>query len=88
MTFIFMVSFASSLCRVPFHLFRITCVDTHFDMRNVPTILDVWFREQLKMFLLSMLFMPLGMAYLALLNWEFDYYRICIHFIIAHMLCC
>lgn len=78
MVFIFMVSLGSSLCRVPFHLFRILCVDTHFDMRNVPTIIDVWFKEQAKMFLLSMVFgIPLGMAYLALLNLDFKFYWLC-----------
>jgi hypothetical protein len=33
MVFIVLVSLASSLVRVPFHLFRILCVDTHFEMR-------------------------------------------------------
>lgn len=33
MVFIMLVSLASSLVRVPFHLFRILCVDTYFEMR-------------------------------------------------------
>lgn len=33
MIFILMVSLASSLVRVPFHLFRILFVDTHFEIR-------------------------------------------------------
>lgn len=104
MVFIILVSLASSLVRVPFHLFRILCVDTHFEMRSVAascacacvggrshagllnglscrsaaSILDLWFWEQMKMFVLSLLFgIPLLSAYLVLLSWDLPYYWLC-----------
>jgi len=77
MVFILVVSLASSLVRVPFHLFRILCVDTHFEMRSAASILDVWFWEQMKMFAFSLLFgVPLLSALLALLSWDLPYYSI------------
>ncbi|KAL6064906.1 Ste24 endopeptidase [Balamuthia mandrillaris] len=73
--FVLLVSFVTSMVRVPFALFKLLCVDMSFRVERLPAILWSWFWTQSKMFALSLCVgIPLMMFALALLKWNLRFY--------------